>query len=112
MASFGSGPLRGTLALDMETATEEGISVQLFQRPLRNNVAPPTGDLLKNTVAFVASPQVGDDIVEEVEQGSDDDVTVLQDTSVTASENGFMLSRGNETTWTWVTPGAQARLTW
>ena len=28
------------------------------------------------------------------------------------SEDGFMLSRGEEVTWTCIAPGAQVRLTW
>ncbi|KAF8258886.1 hypothetical protein EI94DRAFT_1669339 [Lactarius quietus] len=104
------GPSRGTMALDTETAPGEGTSVQLFHRPMSSKIAPAAGALPKNTLAFVASPQVGHDMVEEV--GSEDDVTVLQDTFVAASENGFMLSRGSEPTWTCVAPGAQARLTW
>lgn len=42
----------------------------------------------------------------------EDTVTVLEDAFLAASENGFMLSRENEMTWTCVTPGAQARLVW
>ena len=42
----------------------------------------------------------------------EDTVTVLEDTFLAASENGFMLSRGDEMAWTCITPGAQARLAW
>ena len=62
--------------------------------------------LPKNTFTFVASPQAP--LVEEQEE----DVIVLGDTFVAASENGFMLRRGDGTTWTCIAPGAQARLTW
>ena len=68
----------------------------------------------KNTLTFVASPQAGDDapaLVEEAKKG-DDGVMVLEDTFVAASENGFMLSRGDEAMWTCIAPGAQVRLTW
>jgi hypothetical protein len=47
-----------------------------------------------------------------MEEGDDDEVTVLEDTFVAASENGFTLRRGDEATWTCIAPGAQARLTW
>jgi len=63
------GPSRGTMALDTETAPVEGTSVQLFHRLMSNDVEPPTGILLENTLASVASPQFGDDIVEDA--GSD-----------------------------------------
>ena len=62
--------------------------------------------LPKNTLTFVASPQAP---LADEEEG---DVTVLGDTFVAASENGFMLRRGDEATWTCIAPGAQARLTW
>ena len=62
--------------------------------------------LPKNTLTFVASPQAP--LVEAEER----DVTVLEDTFVAASENGFVLRRGDEATWTCIAPGAQARLTW
>ena len=62
--------------------------------------------LPRNTLTFVASPQAP--FVDE-EEG---DVMVLEDTFVAASENGFMLRRGDEATWTCIAPGAQARLTW
>ena len=62
--------------------------------------------LKKNTLTFVASPQAP--LAEEQEE----DVAVLEDTFVAASENGFMLRRGDEVKWTCIAPGAQARLTW
>jgi len=102
--------LRGTMAFDTEMAPGEGTSVQLFHRPLSHDIAPAAGVLPKNTLAFVASPPVGDDMVEEV--GSNDDVTVLEHTFVAASKSGFMLSRGSEPTWMRFAPGAETRLTW
>jgi hypothetical protein len=78
---------------------------------LSHDIAPAAGVLPKKTLAFVAAPQVGEHAV-PVEEGDDDEVTVLEDTFVAASENGFMLRRGDEATWTCVAPGAQARLTW
>ena len=62
--------------------------------------------LPKNTLTFVASPQAP---LADEEEG---DVTVLEDTFVAASENGFVLRRGDEATWTCIAPGAQSRLTW
>jgi len=41
-----------------------------------------------------------------------DAVTVLDDILVAATENGFMLGRKDETTWTCVASRAQARLAW
>jgi hypothetical protein len=46
-----------------------------------------------------------------LEEGDDDDVMVLEDTFVTASENGFMLRHGGEAAWTFIAPGTQTRLT-
>lgn len=67
------------------------------------------GALPKNTLAFIAS-----DAPPPLLEGGDgdDDVVVLEDTFVAESENGFMLSREGEATWTCIAPGAQARLTW
>jgi hypothetical protein len=79
---------------------------------MSHDIAPAAGVLPKNTLAFVASPQVDDDAATLVEEGDNDDVTVLEDTFVAGSENGFMLRRGAEATWTCIAPGAQARLTW
>lgn len=80
-----------------------------------NHDIAPTAAALPNhatkTLAFVASPQVGDGAAPFVE-GDDDGVTVLKDTFVAASENGFMLRRGGEMTWTCIALGAQVRLTW
>ncbi|KAF8258689.1 hypothetical protein EI94DRAFT_1707764 [Lactarius quietus] len=101
---------RGAMALDTKMAPGEGTSVQLFHRPMSHHIAPAAGVLPKNTLAFVASPPVGDDMMEE--EGSDEEVTVLEDAFVAASESGFMLSRGSEPTWTCVAPGAKTRLTW
>ena len=42
----------------------------------------------------------------------EEDVTVLGDTFVATSENGLMLRRGDEATWTCIAPGVQARLAW
>jgi hypothetical protein len=72
---------------------------------------PAAGVLPKNTFAFV-TPQVGDDAVALVEEGEDDDVTVLEDTFLAASENGLTLRRGDEAAWTCIAPSAQLRLTW
>ena len=62
--------------------------------------------LPKNTFTFVSSPQA------PLVEAEEEDVIVLGDTFVAASENGFMLRRGDGTTWTCIAPGAQARLTW
>ena len=56
----------------------------------------------KNTLAFVTSPRPP--LVEEEEA----DVTGLEDPFIAASENGFMLSRGDEAIY--ITPRAQACL--
>jgi len=107
------GPSRGTMALETETAPGEGTSVQLFHRPMNYDIGSALPDHAKNTLAFVASlqdaalPFVGE---EEGDDGGG--VMVLEDSFVAASENGFMLRRGGEVTWTCIAPGAQARLTW
>jgi len=100
------GPSRGTMALESETAPGEGSSVQLFYCP--KDTAPLPHSPAKSTLTFVAVPQF-----EPVLAGQDEDtVTVLEDTFIAASENGFMLSRQDEMAWTCITPGAQARLVW
>ncbi|KAF8267685.1 hypothetical protein EI94DRAFT_1829958 [Lactarius quietus] len=71
------GPSRGTMALDTEKDPGKGSSVQLRHR---------SAMIWRRKWVL----------------GSDDDVTVLQDTFVAGSENGFVLSRGSEPT----------RLTW
>ncbi|KAI9436565.1 hypothetical protein H4582DRAFT_398424 [Lactarius indigo] len=111
------GPSRGTMALETETAPGEGTTVQLFHRPSDHDIAPADALLpggAKNTLAFVASLQASDDAaaLEEGEEGHEDGATVLEDTFVAASENGFMLRRGGEVAWTCIAPGAQVRLTW
>lgn len=113
------GPSRGTMALETETAPGEGTSVQLFRRLPLNHDGAPAAVLpghAKNTLAFVAAASlpVGDDAAAAalVEEGDGGGVTVLEDTFVAASENGFMLRRGGEVAWTCVAPGAQVRLTW
>ena len=42
----------------------------------------------------------------------EDTVTILETRFLVASENGFMLIREDEMTWTCITPGSQARLAW
>ena len=73
---------------------------------MTNNHDIAVGVLPKNTLAFAVSPQTP--LVDEEKE----DVMVLEDTFVAASENGFMLRRGDEAMWTCIAPGAQARLTW
>ncbi|KAH9165965.1 hypothetical protein EDB89DRAFT_2076313 [Lactarius sanguifluus] len=107
------GPSRGTMALETETAPGEGTSVQLFHRPSNHDIDAVLPGRAKNTLTFVASLQSGDNVVEGEEEGGENGVvTVLEDTFVAASENGFMLRREGEVTWTCIAPGAQVRLTW
>jgi len=102
------GPSRGMMALETETAPGEGTSVQLFHSP--NDAAAPTAPphAAKDALTFIAVPQCESTIAGQGE----DTVTVLEDRFLAASENGFMLSRENEMTWTCITPGSQARLAW
>jgi hypothetical protein len=46
------------------------------------------------------------------EDKGDATVTILDDAFMAASENGFVLGREGEKTWTCVAPGSQARLAW
>jgi hypothetical protein len=89
---------------------------KLFHRPLSHDNAPAAAVLSghpKNTLTFITSLQVSEDAAPLVEkEGDDNGVTVLDDIFVAASENGFMLRRGSEVTWTCIAPGAQVRLTW
>ncbi|KAN0114252.1 hypothetical protein V8E52_006902 [Russula decolorans] len=99
-------PSRGTMALESDTAPGEGSSVQLFYCP-KDTAAPPQATS-KNSLTFVALPQSESALAGQGE----DTVTVLEDTFLAASENGFMISREDEMAWTCITPGAQARLVW
>jgi len=81
-------------------------SGQLFYCP-KDTAAPPHA-AAKNSLTFVAVPPS-----ESALSGPEEDtVTVLEDTFLAASENGFMLSREDEMAWTCISPGAQARLHW
>ena len=121
------GPSRGTMALESETAPREGSSVQVSQPfpywhllarflsfseqlfyCLKDTNDLPHDTTAKNSLTFVAVPQSESAVAGQGE----DTVTVLEDTFLAASENGFMLSREDEIAWTCVTPGAQARLSW
>ncbi|KAN0127962.1 hypothetical protein V8E53_014216 [Lactarius tabidus] len=106
------GPSRGTMALETETAPGVGTCVQFFHRPARHDIAQAAGVLRKNTLTFVASSQVSNDTATPLEEGDDHDVRVLDGSFVVASENVFLLRRGDEAAWTYIAPGAQACLTW
>ena len=81
-------------------------SEQLFYCP-KDTAAPPRAPA-KSTFTFVAVPQSELALAGQGE----DAVTILEDTFLAASENGFILSREDEMAWTCITPGAQARLAW
>jgi len=102
------GLSRGTMALETETAPGKGTSVQLFHRS--HDAAAPTiiPHAAKDTLTFVVSSESESTPVEE----GGDALTVLENSFVAASENGFMLGNEDETTWTCIAPGAQARLVW
>ncbi|KAN0127952.1 hypothetical protein V8E53_013574 [Lactarius tabidus] len=107
------GLSHGTMALDTETAPGVGTGVQFFHHPVSHDVAPRESGLrLENTLTFVASSQVSNDTATPLEECHDDDVTALEDSFVAASENGFLLRRGEEAAWTSIAPGAQVCLTW
>jgi len=103
------GPSRGTMALETETAPEVGTPVQLFHRP--NDAIAHTAQPhpAKNTLTFVVAPQSD---TAKTEEFGGDTITIFEGAFVAASENGFMLSREDETAWTCIAPGAQARLVW
>jgi hypothetical protein len=82
------------------------LSEQLFYCPKDTAVLPHA--TAEDTLTFLAVPQSESALAGQGE----DTVTVLEDTFLAASENGFMLSREDEKAWTCVTPGAQARLAW
>jgi len=97
------------MALETETAPGKGTTVQLFHRP--SDVSAPIAlpHAAKNTLTFVATPQF--DLIPAEEKG-DAAVTVLDGVFVAASENGFVLGREGEKSWTCVAPGSQAQLAW
>ncbi|KAI0265603.1 hypothetical protein BC834DRAFT_924224 [Gloeopeniophorella convolvens] len=105
------GPSRGTMSLDTETAPVEGTLVQLFHRPRTGAVSAAPPSAAKHTLTFTASIQP-DAAPPPAVESADSEVTVLDDAFVAASENGFMVSREAETTWTCTAPDAQARLAW
>lgn len=90
--------------------------MQLFHRPksatlsaLPSVAATPEHG---STFTFVTSPSdVHPDAVGTPLDG-DDDVTVFDNAFVAASENGFLLSRGEEAAWTCKVVGAEARLSY
>jgi len=98
-----SGGPRGTMALETETAPGELLHCS-------NDAAAPTAPshAAKDALIFIAVPQCE---LAFAGQG-EDTVTVLEDRFLAARENGFMPSREDEMTWTCITPGSQARLTW
>ena len=61
-------------------------------------------------LTFVASQKDGDDAAPLVEE--EEGVTVLEDTFVAASKNGFVQRRGDKATSACIAPGAQACLAW
>jgi hypothetical protein len=61
----------------------------------------------KNSLTFLAALESESPLVEE-----EDSVTIVEHALVAASENGFMVSRGEEVTWTCTAPGAEAHLAW
>jgi len=116
-----SGPVWGSLARGDGTGDgdREGhicsgpsaIAVAAFSPSLdsyftaHNDAAAPTNlpHAAKDMLTFVVSPQSA--------------ATILEDSLRTNGEreiagNGFMLGNKDETTWTCVAPGAQARLAW
>jgi len=103
------GPSRGIMALETETAPGEGTTVQLFHRPSDVSAPSTPPHAAKNTLTFMAAPQF--DSIPSEEKG-DASITVLDDVFVAASENGFVLGREGEKTWTCVAPGSQTRLAW
>ncbi|KAN0128639.1 hypothetical protein V8E53_013558, partial [Lactarius tabidus] len=87
------GPSRGTMILDTETAPGEGTCVQVC-RAIAISRRPR--ESCRRTPSFVASSQVSDNALIPLEEGDDHDITVLEDTFVATSKNGFMLRRGDE----------------
>ena len=61
----------------------------------------------KDTLTFLAVPESGSALVEE-----EDAVRIVEHAFVAVSENGFMVSRSDEVTWTCTAPGAEAQLAW
>ena len=70
------------------------------------STAPPRA--AKDALAFIAVPSCESALGGQGE----DTVTILEDRFLAASENGFMLSREEEVTWTYIIRGSQARLAW
>ncbi|KAL4070061.1 hypothetical protein V8B97DRAFT_1967983 [Scleroderma yunnanense] len=110
-------PYRGTMALNTDMAPREGALVQMFRLP-----HPPTGVMVNPSSSHSHKPSVSLVVIPEVDSPPPSPPgphsvhdTVFLNTFIAASENGFMLSRGNSTTsvpWTCTVPGGKVTLTW
>ncbi|GLB45542.1 hypothetical protein LshimejAT787_2301020 [Lyophyllum shimeji] len=122
-------PWRGNISLASQNAPAVGTQVQVcapihlmanseirpswqfFHRPKSAKVeVPMTRPRSNDTSAlrFLACAEIPFDSVEV----GDGEVEVLQDAFIAASENGFVLGRPNEDTWTCIVPGGVASLEW
>ncbi|KAH9829639.1 uncharacterized protein C8Q71DRAFT_717897 [Rhodofomes roseus] len=109
-------PSRGSLALESESAPQ-GATVQIYRSPAHAN--PNTLSRYKlssnengrlRRMAFAVAPA---ELVHS-DAGDDAETMVLEDTFLTASENGFLISRRatDERPWMCKAPGGIAELGW
>ncbi|KAH9917967.1 uncharacterized protein B0H18DRAFT_883271 [Fomitopsis serialis] len=114
-------PARGSLAMESDSAPSQGTKVQIFRSPAHANPnmlsryklsSSENGSLRRMAFAVAPSdPMHG-------ESGDHGETVILEDTFLTASENGFVVDRhapgGTEREQPWMCklPGAVAELRW
>ncbi|KAF8133908.1 hypothetical protein EV363DRAFT_1324918, partial [Boletus edulis] len=112
-------PSRGAIALDSLSAPREGSIVRLYHLP-RGSVQDAPKHFLdsinSNSISLFVAPEMnptaslGNEIADD--SVADSDHSVVPNTFLAASENGFTLSRGAQGPWKCVVPGARTGLSW
>ncbi|KAF8842570.1 hypothetical protein BDN67DRAFT_965712 [Paxillus ammoniavirescens] len=127
-------PSRGTIALDTASAPREGSVVRLYHLPRypTPGASAYIPDPLQTNVSLFVAPELLPDANSEAERASGtqpdgrtktDDLSIIPDAFLVASENGFTLSRGSDANttlgkgrmqgpWTCVVPGGRVGLSW
>ncbi|KAF9236457.1 hypothetical protein BU15DRAFT_76906 [Melanogaster broomeanus] len=128
-------PSRGTIALDTASAPREGSVVRLYHFPRHPNpdARPYIPDPLQTSVSLFVAPEMLPEPSLEAEHASEtesegatetDDLSIIPNAFLAASENGFTLSQGSgaDTTtvgqartqgpWACVVPGGRVGLSW
>ncbi|KAF9221513.1 hypothetical protein BS17DRAFT_784868 [Gyrodon lividus] len=108
-------PSRGTIALDTASTPREGSVVRLYHLPRHPGLDASTyiPDPLQSSLSLFVTPEMLPDANFEGRMDTDD-LSVIPNAFLVASENGFTLSRGSEAQgpWTCVVPGGRVGLSW